>query len=179
MDIQIQRVPCLRQSDIHHMDTSFLVEKVARLPFGETALKNIFSVSAYIKNYDFDKDLRVDENKPSAIMVARSSQNTTDGYLKASRYWNNCIIIDEFCVDNKHRGKGIGKLLMDEAVRWTIETGFTTIRLETQNTNVPACRFYKRYGFKLGGYDQYLYAAIEKQNKKEIALFYYLNLWDA
>jgi len=65
---------------------------------------------------------------------------------------------------------------MDEAVRWTTEIGLSTIRLETQNTNVPACRFYERYGFKLGGYDQYLYDAIEKQEKKEIALFYYLSL---
>ncbi|WP_114792945.1 hypothetical protein U0035_03450 [Niabella yanshanensis] len=51
------------------------------------------------------------------------------------------------------------------------EIGLSTIRLETQNTNVTACRFYEKYGFKPGGYDQYLYDAIKSQDKKEIALF--------
>ncbi len=178
MSIKIQRVPYLRRSDISHMDTSFLVEKVAHLPSGETALKNISPVPTYIKNYDFDKDLLIDENKPSVIIVASSTRHTIEGYLTASLDWNNCVIIDEFCVDHKHRGKGIGKLLMNEAVRWTVETGLSIIRLETQNTNVPACRFYEKYGFRLGGYDRYLYDAIETQNKREIALFYYLNVQD-
>ena len=50
---------------------------------------------------------------------------------------------------------------------------------ETQDNNVPACKFYESYGFKLGGFDKYLYKGIDKTNN-EIAIFwYYFNLHDS
>ena len=49
------------------------------------------------------------------------------------------------------------------------------IRLETQTNNVTACRFYQRYGFKIGGFDKYLYTALGKE-REEIALYWYLFL---
>ena len=48
------------------------------------------------------------------------------------------------------------------------------LKLETQNVNVPACLFYRNYGFTLGGYDRYLYNALAE--KDEIALFWYYML---
>jgi ribosomal protein S18 acetylase RimI-like enzyme len=43
--------------------------------------------------------------------------------------------------------------------------------LETQDTNLAACRFYKKYGFILGGVDTMLYRNFE--NKDQKALFWY------
>lgn len=176
MQTRIQRLSKLHPSDISHMDCSFRVEYMATPPFEETALNHISSIAPYNKTYDFESDFQVNDHNPSVIIVANSAENIIEGYMMVSLDWNNCVIIEDFCVDSKHRGKGIGKLLMDEAVRWTTQIGLGTIRLETQNTNVPACRFYERYGFRLGGYDLYLYSAIEKGGRNEIALFYYLNL---
>jgi streptothricin acetyltransferase len=45
--------------------------------------------------------------------------------------------------------------------------------LETQNTNVAACLFYRRCGFELGGFDRFLYHAIHPDSD-EIALYWYM-----
>jgi ribosomal protein S18 acetylase RimI-like enzyme len=60
---------------------------------------------------------------------------------------------------------------MDKAVEWTKEKKLKGIMLETQDTNLAACRFYKKYGFILGGVDTMLYGNFE--NKDQKALFWY------
>jgi ribosomal protein S18 acetylase RimI-like enzyme len=62
-----------------------------------------------------------------------------------------------------------------EAIDWAKTKLLAGIMLETQNNNVAACRFYERCGFKLGGFDRYLYKGISK-NTEEIALYWYLLL---
>jgi ribosomal protein S18 acetylase RimI-like enzyme len=64
---------------------------------------------------------------------------------------------------------------MDEAVVWAREKNLPGIRLETQSNNVAACRFYYRYGFRLGGFDRQLYAALGMEHP-EVALYWYLFL---
>jgi len=62
---------------------------------------------------------------------------------------------------------------MARAVAWAETKQLPGIMLETQNNNVAACRFYERCGFKLGGFDRYLYKGIT-QSTEEIALYWYL-----
>ena len=95
------------------------------------------------------------------------------GYILISKGWNNYAVIDDFAVDRNIRRAGIGTRLMDQAVEWAKEHGLPGLRLETQSNNVQACRFYRKYGFDLGGHDKYLYTALE-QSCSEIALFWYL-----
>lgn len=75
-------------------------------------------------------------------------------------------------LDVSIRGHGYGKMLLDEVLMWARQLGVAGVRLESQSNNVAACRFYKRYGFKFGGYDEYLYRGIP-QNKQETAIFWY------
>jgi GNAT superfamily N-acetyltransferase len=44
------------------------------------------------------------------------------------------------------RGKGIGSSLFRAAEKWAIERRCSELKIETQNVNVPACRFYRRQG---------------------------------
>jgi ribosomal protein S18 acetylase RimI-like enzyme len=48
--------------------------------------------------------------------------------------------------------------------------GFRAIGLETQNTNVPAIKFYKKCGFELEGIDMSYYTNHDLESG-EIALF--------
>jgi ribosomal protein S18 acetylase RimI-like enzyme len=48
------------------------------------------------------------------------------------------------------RGQGIGSMLFDHAVTCAREQGCAVLAAETQNTNVPACRFYAGKGCYLG-----------------------------
>jgi GNAT superfamily N-acetyltransferase len=51
------------------------------------------------------------------------------------------------------RGQGIGRVLLAAAEHWAITRGARRLRVETQNVNVPANRFYERTGFKLESVD--------------------------
>lgn len=67
----------------------------------------------------------------------------------------------------------IGQALMERAVEWAKSKGFPGMMLETQSNNVAACRLYERCGFMLGGFDSYLYKALDP-GTDEIALYWYL-----
>lgn len=44
------------------------------------------------------------------------------------------------------RGKGVGREIFRSAVEWAKEKGCTELHVETQDINVPACRFYQAMG---------------------------------
>jgi streptothricin acetyltransferase len=66
---------------------------------------------------------------------------------------------------------------MDAAVGWARERGLHGVSLETQDNNLVACRFYLKYGFRLGGADCLVYDAFEAV-RNEIALYFYYILKD-
>lgn len=47
------------------------------------------------------------------------------------------------------RGRGIGRRLLEKIERWAMDRGARWLEVETQDINVPACRFYERRGFEL------------------------------
>ena len=47
------------------------------------------------------------------------------------------------------RGRGIGRALVEAAETWALARGCRELMVETQNINVPACRFYESLGFQL------------------------------
>ena len=49
------------------------------------------------------------------------------------------------------RRQGIGAALLDHVTREARERGATELLVETQQINVPACRFYAAHGFRLLG----------------------------
>ncbi len=87
--------------------------------------------------------------------------------------WNRFAYVEDIAVDVHRRRRGVGRVLMDQAVGWAKARNLPGIMLETQNNNVAACRFYQQYGFTLGGFDACLYQGIAKDTE-EIALFWYL-----
>lgn len=46
-----------------------------------------------------------------------------------------------------HRGRGLGKLLLEDALTRARQLGFTTVTLETASVLKEAIALYKRYGF--------------------------------
>jgi ribosomal protein S18 acetylase RimI-like enzyme len=72
------------------------------------------------------------------------------------------------------RGQGIGRRLFHAAARWARARGCRLLKIETQNVNVRACRFYQRMGCRLGAIDRYGYA--EPEYAHETVLLWYLDL---
>ena len=83
--------------------------------------------------------------------------------------WTNRLIITELFVDEKLRGQGYGKKLLDIAKRITVEKNYRTLILETQSSNINAVDFYLHAGFTLIGFDSCCYTNTDLE-RKEIRL---------
>lgn len=129
----------------------------------------------YCKDYGFDEtdltEFLTDAGKRLFVAVLN---DIPIGYLAISEGWNRFAIVEDVAVAAGNRKGGVGRLLMDAAVRWARDTGLAGVRLETQSTNVSACRFYSSYGFSLGGFDRFLYRGLYPETREK-ALFWYLS----
>jgi len=56
------------------------------------------------------------------------------------------LYIDDLCVDQQHRGKGIGKALYEAACRYAKESGCSRISLNVWCCNETAMAFYRSLG---------------------------------
>jgi len=63
------------------------------------------------------------------------------------------------------RGRGVGTLLFRRAEDWMRARGMRQLKVETQNVNVPACRFYARMGCTLGGLDRFAYPGLPDETQ--------------
>ena len=70
------------------------------------------------------------------------------------------------------RQQGIGKRLFARALEWARQRQCRRFKVETQNINVPACRFYAAQGCELGAINRYAY----DEELDEIQLLWYRNL---
>lgn len=70
------------------------------------------------------------------------------------------------------RRHGVGSALFDAAATWASSRGCVQLKVETQNINVAACRFYRMHGCRLGGIDRAAYPALPD----EIQLLWYKDL---
>ena len=64
------------------------------------------------------------------------------------------VVIWDIRVQPVHRSKGIGHALFNGAIRWARERSCKYLRAETQNINMPACRFYQGQGCSLISIDR-------------------------
>ena len=70
------------------------------------------------------------------------------------------------------RGHGVGSRLFAEVVARASARGCARLAVETQNVNVPACRFYASQGCELGTVRRFAYPALPE----EIQLVWYKDL---
>ena len=61
-------------------------------------------------------------------------------------------------VDPAARGRGVGAALLQHAAGWARDRGARQLKIETQNTNVRACRFYAAQGCRLRAIDTEAYS---------------------
>lgn len=75
-------------------------------------------------------------------------------------------------VHPEHRGKGIGHALFRTAAEWSKARECRKLKIETQNTNVPACHFYQRQGCTLGSVHRFGYDAYSAVSHEAMLLWY-------
>lgn len=70
------------------------------------------------------------------------------------------------------RRQGVGSALFERVEAWARRQGCRQLKIETQNTNVGACRFYERQGCKLGAVNRAAYPELPE----EIQILWYKDL---
>ena len=75
----------------------------------------------------------------------------------ASRIVSTSRFVWDLRVRPEFRGAGIGSDLFTASETWARARGYRSLRVETQNINVPACRFYKHMGCTLRSVDRFAY----------------------
>jgi ribosomal protein S18 acetylase RimI-like enzyme len=68
-------------------------------------------------------------------------------YYKNLFHKNGTALINELVVTKEMRGQGIGRELIEKAVRQSIADGLDEIEVGTEKGNLNATAFYKRAGF--------------------------------
>lgn len=96
--------------------------------------------------------------------------------LGEPRRWNNVLWVWEFHVAPERQREGIGRRLMAALAERARAGGFRALVLETQNTNVPAIRFYRHVGFAIEGVDISYYTNEDLLPGRNMAIFMKLRL---
>jgi len=153
---------------------------------GGILLHEILVERPYIKDYDTVDDqpsdlpkefdvrnwvffLSMDGDRPAG--AATVAYDTTGVFMLEAR--RELSVLWDIRVHPDYRGAGIQ--LFRYAVEWSRIHGCKQMKIETQNVNVPACRFYQRMGCQLGEIRRYGYAA-RPGVADEVMLNWYYNL---
>jgi ribosomal protein S18 acetylase RimI-like enzyme len=163
--------------DVNKCDGTFTVDSKIILQAEKDDIRyTVVSVLPYQKRYPSDEiDYTTYLAKPDKTIYFAYMDRQLAGQIILRKNWNQYAYVEDIAVDIHFRKCGVGRTLVAEAIDWAKTKLLAGIMLETQNNNVAACRFYERCGFKLGGFDRYLYKGISK-NTEEIALYWYLLL---
>ncbi|KAK1246070.1 hypothetical protein MKX07_005139 [Trichoderma sp. CBMAI-0711] len=176
--MEIRQVTRLTKEDISGRDFSFEISSQVAKPYETLALDAEIAttpVELVKKDFGFDEAEFANIKEPDGVVFAVVEDEQVYGYAHAAKAWNNMVELRWIALDVSIRGRGYGRMLLDQVVAWARKLGVAGIRLESQSNNVAACMFYKRYGFRFGGYDEYLYRGIP-ENSHETAFFWYYML---
>ena len=123
---------------IKPQDSAAITKLSSQLGYPLSELQIAKNIQVVLSNKDHDAFVAVHENQVVGwIGVAHTIMIEMTPYCEI-----NGLVINE-----KYRGKGIGKLLIERAKQWGKEKGNTTIRLRCNVKRKETHLFYQHLGF--------------------------------
>lgn len=177
--------------DYEKISIAFTVNSVFRVELADNGLSGVklFEKAVekpFIKNYDAIKGERISLIKERfdlsnwGILSAFDGEKRIGGAIIAF-HSPEVLMLDgrgdlaclwDLRVAPEYRGKSVGHQLFASALAWSKEKSCRLFKVETQNINVPACRFYARQGCELGAINRFAYPP----EMNETQLIWYLKL---
>jgi ribosomal protein S18 acetylase RimI-like enzyme len=191
MQIETHEISLDRIIEYFSIPISFTVERILNLKVSENHLSRFELVERivdkpYIKDYDsidgnspmdwmgrFDMSnwgLLLAQIEGHAVGGAVVAWKTKDLFMLEGR--DDLAVLWDIRVSPEMRGRGVGSALFEEAVKWSRARQCKLLKIETQNINVPACKFYLKMGCELGAINRYAYPDFPD----EIQLLWYKSL---
>jgi ribosomal protein S18 acetylase RimI-like enzyme len=174
MNITIRQMDSRSLDQVDRFNRNSMVNSHLMLQIQDNKISySIIPVEPYEKILSVDpEDYTTFIDNPQKVIFFADVDGKPAGQIKLIPWWNKFAYVEELTVNTEFRGQGVGRALMNRAIQWAREQGFPGLTLETQDNNVPACKFYEKCGFILGGFDLYAYKHLD--NPSEIALYWYL-----
>lgn len=191
MTIEISEEPEAGAAEYARVPIAFEVTRVLALTvreggLGGFALEERAVDAPYVKDYDaidgegpaswaarFDVSrwgwlaARIGGRRVGGAVIAWS---TPDVHMLEDRA--DLAVLWDIRVAPEARGHGVGAALFRAAEAWAAARGCRQLKIETQNVNVPACRFYARQGCALGAIHRFAYPALPD----EVQLLWYKDI---
>jgi GNAT superfamily N-acetyltransferase len=191
MSIKITEIGPERLAEYASIPIKILVKSILQVElveegFGGMLLRQVPLEKPYIKDYDSYGELPTDWPKLFDVTnwgfflamdgkrlagAAAVAFDTADLFMLESR--RDLAVLWDLRSRPAYRGVGIP--LFRYATEWSRKHDCRQMKVETQNINVPACRFYKRMGCQLGEIRRFGYAAIAPV-AHEMMLNWYIDL---
>ena len=165
MNIEIKEAPIACVAELRMVPITFTVDRVCDVEASAEGylLPERAAQTSYVKNYDDIPEERPDQwERPFDISnwgYIRAQSNgqlvggavvafNTAGVTMLERRRDMGVLWD-IRVSPDVRGQGVGSGLLQAAEVWAMSRGCRELKVETQNINLPACRFYEARGFAL------------------------------
>jgi len=109
------------------------------------------------RKYSDEELAEIINNPQTPVLVATSENDEVTGYCFCiyQQYTDNSVLsdiktlyIDDLCVDERYRGKHIGKSLYEAAVKLAKENNCYNLTLNVWSFNTSAIKFYESCGLK-------------------------------
>ena len=191
MNVELTEGPIASVAELARVPIAFTVDRVCDVlplpngPGGFTLSERLIE-APWVKNYD-GIDGEGPTEWPSRFDIsnwgyirARSNGGLIGGAVIAFRTANvtllegriDLAVLWDIRVSPDVRGQGVGSALFRAAEAWAVARGCRQLKIETQNINAAACRFYGRRGCVLQAVNRLAYP----QLPEEIQLLWYKDL---
>ncbi|MDH4155796.1 MAG: GNAT family N-acetyltransferase [candidate division Zixibacteria bacterium] len=194
MAIRIEKVGADRLPEYGEVPIAFEVNSILRVDLVDAGRGGMVMYeerlgTPYVKDYDAYKTegpvrwTRRFDISNWGFFLALDNENIVGGAAVAIRTpgvhmlrgRSDLAVLWDIRVRPEARLRGVGTALFRQAVRWSSRIGCRQLNVETQNINVPACRFYARMGCQLTTIDRDAYAA-DSRVVDEVQLIWSLRL---
>lgn len=112
-----------------------------------------------------------DDDQPIAGLVLAAK--TPDVHMLDDR--EDLAVLWDIRVQESYKHQGVGQTLFNLGKSWAQAQGCKQIKIECQNNNVPAVRFYHKQGAALGAVNEYAYYG-DVECEGETQLIWYLDI---